>query len=116
MKNQYSINAYAFNTAWELSKRKDNNFTFSQCLTLGWNAAKLFKKLSSDVTQFTFVKSDKSLRLAEGTRNRQILIDRFKLTFEPSRHRPKVKSFSVIEYFDFDKELWRSFRVDRLQA
>lgn len=112
--NQYSINSYAFNSAHELFKRKDNTLSFSQCLTIGWNAAKLFKQLSNGITSFQFIKANKELRTANGTRNKNKLIELFNLRFEYSKDKPKVKKFSVIEFYDLDKLGFRSFRIDRL--
>lgn len=67
----------------------------------------LLQALESDVVTFTFTKVNKSSRIAEGTRNLDII---------PINHHPKgtgkTPGADLIVFFDWQKQQWRSCRKD----
>ena len=79
-----------------------------------WDIYRLRLWLRQGVVQFTYMKSDGSIREARGTLCMEII--------PPSRHPKGVKEqqiqagirqpdFRSIAYYDLDKETWRAFRV-----
>lgn len=99
-------NSNLFFRAWAI-KKQNPSFTFRKALISSWKAEKLTREMSGgNVVEFVYVKIDGTVRIAKGT------IPELKMGLEG-----KIKTIgqnSVVNYFDLDKEEWRSFKAVQL--
>lgn len=91
--------------AWAC-KKVNPEMSFSQCQVQAWKAEGLKSALKTSVVEFTFIKDDKSTRVAKGT----LCSEFFSYTSTGSTK----SNHAVVSYFDLDAKNWRCFRVDRL--
>lgn len=74
------------------------------------NKGLLLLALETDIVTFTFTKVNNSSRIAEGTRNLDLI---------PKAHHPKGTSKSekpanLVTFFDWQKQTWRSCKLDAI--
>lgn len=95
-----------FFRAWSIRKQNPQ-FTMRKALLTSWRAEKLRKSMEGgNVVEFVFVKLDGTIRIAKGT------IPELKMGLEG-----KIKTVgqnSVVNYFDVEKDAWRSFKAVQL--
>ena len=92
--------------SWKVRKANPN-LSWGECQKQAWNAYRLKEAMQSGIVEFSFVKSDQSVRIAKGTLNGDL--------FQYEAKGAGVSSSpDVIRYFDMGVGEWRSFRVERL--
>jgi WYL_2, Sm-like SH3 beta-barrel fold len=96
-------------TAAHKVRKTNPTLSWGECQRQAWAAYRLKEAMQSDVVEFQFIKSDKSVRIAKGTLNSELFQYEAKGTSVPT-------SPDVIRYFDLDANSWRSFRIERLLA
>ena len=67
----------------------------------------LVSAMDSDIVTFTFTKSNGSSRIAEGTRN----LDIIPINAHPKGDGTRKKAEGVVTYFDWSRQEWRSFKL-----
>jgi hypothetical protein len=71
--------------------------------------AGLILALETDIVTFTFTKVSHSSRIAEGTRNLDLI---------PKNHHPKgtgvSKGNDILTFFDWQKQAWRSCKISSI--
>lgn len=72
----------------------------------------LKKRMGEEVTHFSFVKKDGSLRQAYGTRLSEVIVRHEGAALPPDGQRHK--SGSTFSYFDIERQAWRCFKVESL--
>ena len=82
--------------------------TQSQALKYAWWFEDFRNKLHSGIFRFSYFKKDGSIREAYGTLNPDLI---------PTEHLPKEQeiknqNFEILNYFDLNRNDWRSFRLD----
>ena len=88
--------------AWEISRATGQ--AFRVCLVRSWAVFRLIRRMRAGVVQFTYEKSDGTLRTAKGT-----LQDVSALVKGSGVSTPKT-----VRYYDVDSGGFRSFRVENL--
>ena len=84
--------------------------SWRDCVSHAWLLLRFRKALNNGIVQFAYFKKDGSYRPARGTTNLAILPYDKRPKDDPSQaEKPPV--YSVITYFDLDKQEWRSFDV-----
>ena len=91
-----------------LPMSKQTVSSWSDCMKMAWYFMRLKRALSDGVVQFSFRKSDGSVREARGTLN-GTLIPREDAPKDEQGNRTPV--WSAIAFYDIDKKAWRSFRI-----
>jgi hypothetical protein len=100
--------ANVFFRAWGI-KKTNPNFKFRKCLILAWRAERLIEKMrGGNVVEFVFIKSDGTLRIANGSLP---VSDDVKAVNMAER---SPKQNAVVNFFDTDKDGWRSFKTTEL--
>ncbi len=75
---------------------------------------RLLEGLFEGITHFEFIKADGSDRIAYGTLNADIIIEKIgSRNNSPKRHNRR-HPYGVINYYDLEKEGWRGFNIERL--
>ena len=92
--------------SWKVRKANPG-LSWGECQKQAWAAYRLKEAMQSSIVEFSFVKSDKSVRTAKGTLNGDLFQYEAKGASAPT-------SPDVIRYFDTDANGWRSFRIERL--
>ena len=101
-------NSNLFYRAWSI-KKLNPMYTFRKALIVSWRAEKLHRAMrDGNVVEFVFIKKDGSIRIAEGTLPNG--------DFSSSERVKTLAQNSVVNYFDVQKDGWRSFKADRLQT
>ena len=83
--------------------------SWADCMRYAWMLVRFRQMLQNGFVTFSFIKKDGTHRIATGTLYPHLI---------PVDKRPKssgderTPNFSVINYFDLDKQDWRSFRID----
>ena len=90
--------------AWEISRATGQ--AFRVCLIRSWAVFRLIRRMRTGVVQFTYEKTDGTLRAAKGT-----LQDVSGLVKGTGVNSPKS-----VRYYDVDAGGFRSFRVENLIA
>ena len=88
--------------------RYKDGLTASDAFKLAWGIIKFKKRLRETVVDFSFIKTDGSIRKAKGTIN---------LGSIPTEKHPKGNTnscLSNIPYFDLGANGWRSFKATNL--
>lgn len=103
-------NSNVFFRAWSI-KKQNPQFTMRKALLTSWRADKLRHAMSNgQIVEFVFVKLDGTIRIAKGT----LPEVKDELKFGLSGKLRTVGQHSVINYYDVDKEGWRSFKATNL--
>lgn len=92
--------------SWKVRKANPT-LSWGECQKQAWSAYRLKEAMQSSVVEFSFIKSDNSVRVAKGTLNGDLFQYEAKGASVPT-------SPDVIRYFDMGVGQWRSFRVERL--
>lgn len=92
--------------SWKVRKANPA-LSWGECQKQTWSAYRLKEAMQSSIVEFSFIKSDQSVRVAKGTLNGELFQYEAKGASVPS-------SPDVIRYFDMGVGQWRSFRVERL--
>ena len=80
---------------------------WSERLRLAWYFVHLIDLLDKGIVQFSFWKSDGTIREAYGTRNLHFIPS----TAEPQGTSTRSPQWGTITFFDLKKAEWRSFRI-----
>ena len=94
-------------TAAHKVRKANPGLSWGECQKQAWAAYRLKEAMQSSIVEFSFIKSDSSVRLAKGTLNG----DLFQCE---SKGAGVSTSPDVIRYFDTEANGWRSFRIERL--
>jgi hypothetical protein len=94
-------------TAAHKVRKANPALSWGECQKQAWAAYRLKEAMQSSIVEFSFVKSDQSVRTAKGTLNGDLFQYESKGASVPS-------SPDVIRYFDTEANGWRSFRIERL--
>ena len=94
-------------TAAHKVRKANPALSWGECQKQAWAAYRLKEAMQSSIVEFSFVKSDQSVRVAKGTLNGDLF------QYE-AKGAGVLSSPDVIRYFDTEANAWRSFRVERL--
>ena len=94
-------------TAAHKVRKANPGLSWGECQKQAWAAYKLKEAMQSGIIEFSFIKSDSSVRLAKGTLNGDLFQYEAKGASAPTLP-------DVIRYFDMGVKEWRSFRIERL--
>ena len=83
--------------------------SWADCMRYAWMLVRFRQMLQNGFVTFSFIKKDGTHRIATGTLYPHLIpVDKFPKSSGDQR----TPNFSVINYFDLDKQDWRSFRID----
>ena len=83
-------------------KKNNKNLSFSYCLRLSWAAYRLYlDMIGGNIVEFSYYKNKSEIRRASGTLASQA-------------KSPDRRFENVFLYFDTDKNLLRSFKIENL--
>jgi len=74
----------------------------------------LKKRMTEEITHFSFKKKDGTIRQAYGTRTSEVIVRHEGAMLPPEEKRP-THSPGVFPYYDIERQAWRSFKVEYLQ-
>lgn len=94
-------------TAAHKVRKANPGLSWGECQKQAWAAYRLKEAMQSGIVEFSFIKSDKSVRTAKGTLNG----DLFQCE---SKGASASTSPDVIRYFDTEVNGWRALRIERL--
>ena len=90
--------------------RKHNpSHQWSGIVKYAWYFEHLRKWMQSGIVTFSFWKSDGSIREARGTLNLSLVPE----DMHPKGTKSSIVNWSIVNYFDLDKQEWRSFDICR---
>lgn len=94
-------------TAAHKVRKANPTLSWGECQKQAWAAYRLKEAMQSSIVEFSFIKSDQSVRTAKGTLNGDLF--QYEAKGEGVSSSP-----DVIRYFDMGVGEWRSFRIERL--
>ena len=83
----------------------------SYALTWAWHMETLRKGMRNGIVRFRFIKKDGSIRDAKGTTNLVLIPSDKWPKGEEQSQRQRQSQCQTINYFDLDRNDWRSFRI-----
>ena len=89
-------------------KSANRNITFRSALKQAWELFRLRKRMSNEIVEFVYKKSDGTIRIANGTLNQYIA------ETSGTRETKSYKQFNTMPYFDVEAKGWRAFKVSQL--
>ena len=90
-------------------KKNAPMISWADCMRYAWMLVRFRQMLQNGFVTFSFIKKDGTHRIATGTLYPHLIpVDKFPKSSGDQR----TPNFSVINYFDLDKQDWRSFRID----
>ena len=91
-------------------KKNAPMISWADCMRYAWMLVRFRQMLQNGFVTFSFIKKDGTHRMATGTLYPHLIpVDKHPGTSSGDQRTP---NFSVINYFDLDKQDWRSFRID----
>ena len=97
-------------------KKHSPEFTWRDCVAHAWYLERFKKALYEGVVEFTFCKKDGSVRDAKGTTNLVLIPSDKWPKGEEQSQRQRQSQCQTINYFDFDRNDWRSFQIWQFAA
>lgn len=88
--------------AWHLFRTTGD--IWKNCIRKAWELYHLAKRMKKEIVTFFYIKSDGTLRKAQGTLP----------TIHTAPKKQKAESFSTMKYFDIDKNAFRCFKIENL--
>ena len=90
-------------------KKNAPMISWADCMRYAWMLVRFRQMLQNGFVTFSFIKKDGTHRIATGTLYPHLIpVDKW----PKSSGGERTPNFSVINYFDLDKQDWRSFRID----
>ena len=90
-------------------KKNAPMISWADCMRYAWMLVRFRQMLQNGFVTFSFIKKDGTHRIATGTLYPHLIpVDKMPKSSGDER----TPNFSVINYFDLDKQDWRSFRID----
>ena len=108
------IHSRVFHMAWVLHKHRPDH-PWPKIVGYAWYFHHLRVLMRTNIVQFSYFKTDGSIRQARGTLCLDLIPekDRPQSASEHSDESPKKRkeNYETLTYYDLDREAWRSFKI-----
>ena len=104
-----SSSSRALFMAHALKAQMSHPASWSGIVKYAWYFERLRKWMSTSIVTFSYWKKDGTIREARGTLDLQ----RIPADKHPKGNQSAKVNHSIVNYFDLDKQEWRSFSADR---
>ena len=105
-----NIHSRVFHMAWVLHKNKPHH-KWSDIVEYAWYFHHLRVLMRTNTVQFSYFKTDGSIRQARGTLCTDLIPEEKRPKGESREPKKRKENYGAFTYYDLDRDAWRSFKI-----